>query len=204
MRECVGLDCWLEEEEEEGKRTRSVVGLTMPTSILIARTRTRQITEVKGKTLTLSDGSTIEGVDVILLGTGYRAPKHNPNLGLRCVLRAVLRGPLSVGDGEVEGRKDERDTRDPPPPTPTPKPERIPNTPPKQNPTQPEHVIPNNPPKRDPNQHPPPQKPNKHIIPNTPPKQTTNPPPPTRPNKPTPPPPKNIQTARRGSCCRRA
>ena len=39
---------------------------------------------MKGRALTLSDGSRIEGVDVILMGTGYRAPKHNPNLGLRC------------------------------------------------------------------------------------------------------------------------
>lgn len=42
-----------------------------------------QIVAVKNRVLQLSDGSTIEGVDAVLLGTGYDPPKHKPNLGLR-------------------------------------------------------------------------------------------------------------------------
>lgn len=43
----------------------------------------KQIVEVKDRVLRLSDGSVLEGVDAVLLGTGYDTPRHNPNLGLR-------------------------------------------------------------------------------------------------------------------------
>ncbi|KAM3570708.1 hypothetical protein VYU27_007232 [Nannochloropsis oceanica] len=57
-----------------------------------------EVVKVAHGNLHLSDGSVIEGVDALLLGTGYNRPQHNPNLGLRD------EGPL-LGSSVIQGEK---------------------------------------------------------------------------------------------------
>eukprot|EP00624_Nannochloropsis_granulata_P005268 evm.model.NODE_37254_length_10195_cov_59.340656.2 len=57
-----------------------------------------EVVKVTHGNLHLSDGSVIEGVDALLLGTGYNRPQHNPNLGLR------EEGPL-LGSSIIQGEK---------------------------------------------------------------------------------------------------
>lgn len=55
-----------------------------------------EVVEVRDKTLVLSDGSSIADVDVLLLGTGYLPPQHDPKLELdnaRFYIKASINHP---------------------------------------------------------------------------------------------------------------
>jgi hypothetical protein len=95
-----GLSHWLPSHAMDLSVTQYIPGrrYLLKNAARIDRRAGVEVIKVAQGTLHLSDGSVIEGVDALLMGTGYNRPQHNPNLGLRDA------GPL-LGSSMIQGEK---------------------------------------------------------------------------------------------------
>ena len=95
-----GLSHWLPSGPMDLTVTQYIPGrrYLLKNAARIDRCAGVEVVKVAHGNLHLSDGSVIEGVDALLMGTGYDRPQHNPNLGLRDA------GPL-LGSSIIQGEK---------------------------------------------------------------------------------------------------